>query len=321
MAYRDPYAEQPGRLQDQPRYSESSPDYNPYSTSPPHQTYEQGGVGPSYDAYGSAYRDEPQYDRQYPPERSQTMRTHTSAANPGLKPLGTKETNVETGGFPREEKTARTLRNYRYDHQGALWTKGGRGRCFGRVCCCTLMIAVLLFVSIILALALWISPPNITIGDVNTVSKGGSAIQLIENGISVNLGINITVNNPNYFAVNFKQIKAEIFYPINGEKPQIGQGISNNVVFRANHLTNWTFPFAINYRTTDDPQRLILQDLAGKCGVGGPKSNINVDYRITLGLRILFITVSPVVANSLSFMCPLDPADIAPLLKSAGLGA
>jgi len=321
MAYRDPYTEQPGHLQNEPRYNESNPEYNPYSTSALHQTYDQGGIGPSYDAYGTGYRDEPHYDRQYPAERSQTMRTYKSAANGGLESSGTKETHLEAGTFaPREEKTVRALRTYRYDHQGALWTKGGRGRCFGRFCCCTLMIAVLLLVSIVLALALWIRPPSITIGNVGTVSQGGSAIQLIDNGVSVNLGVNITVNNPNYFAVNFKQIKAEIFYPINGSTPQIGQGISNNVVFNANQQRNWTFPFALNYKTTNDPQGLILTDLAAKCGVGGPKSNINVDYKITLGLRILFITVSPVVANSFSFICPLSPSDLAPLLKSFGLG-
>lgn len=32
--------------------------------------------------------------------------------------------------------------------------KGGRGRCIGRFCCCTIMVVLLLLISIVLALAL-----------------------------------------------------------------------------------------------------------------------------------------------------------------------
>lgn len=316
MAYRDPYAEQPGYAQHESRYSESAPDFNPYVPTP-QQPYGQG-IGPSYETYG--YRDDEQYDRQYPPARSQSQRAYPGATNGSLEPSGSKETNVEGGFVPQEKRTARALRNYRYVHQGALWTKGGGIRCFGRFCCCTIMIGLLLFASILLALALWIRPPNITIGNVQTVSQGGTAIQLIENGIQINLGVNISVNNPNYFAVNFKQIKAELFYPISGSAPQIGEGISNDVVFHANELTNWTFPFSINYKTTSDPNGLILTDLSSKCGVTGVKTNLNVNYKITLGLRILFITVSPVVSNTFNFPCPISASDLEPLLKNVGIG-
>ncbi|KAF5380861.1 hypothetical protein D9615_004047 [Tricholomella constricta] len=312
MAYRDPYAEQPGRLQHQPIYNESTPDYNPYSTSVPHQTYDQGGIGPSYDTYGTGYRDEPQYDREYPPERSQSQRTYARATNGGLEPSGSKEINSELGRIEPREK--------RHDRAGVEELQ----ICSPRRSMDEGWTRTVFWEALLLhdydRRAAWIRPPNITIGNVETISKGGSAIQLIDNGIQVNLGVNISVNNPNYFAVNFKQIKAEIFYPINGKEPQLGEGISKDVVFRANQLTNWTFPFAIQYKTTDDPQGLILQDLASKCGVGGAKSNIKVNYKITLGLRILFITVSPVVQNNFDFMCPLDPSDLEPLIKSTGIG-
>lgn len=54
----------------------------------------------------------------------------------------------------RAPRTSRSMRRWRYEHQGNLWTKGGRGRCFGRFFCCTIMIFVFLLVSIILSLAL-----------------------------------------------------------------------------------------------------------------------------------------------------------------------
>lgn len=43
---------------------------------------------------------------------------------------------------------------WRKDFNGGLWTKGGRGRCIGRFCCCSLMTVVFLLASILLTLAL-----------------------------------------------------------------------------------------------------------------------------------------------------------------------
>ncbi|KAF8228458.1 hypothetical protein L208DRAFT_1403710 [Tricholoma matsutake] len=142
------------------------------------------------------------------------------------------------------------------------------------------MIAILLFVSIVLALILWVRPPSVSIGQVGTVIQNGSAIQLQQNGLTVNLGVNISVNNPNYFSIDFQQIKADIFYPINNTN--VGQGLLNHVVIHSKAQTNLTFPFTINYQTYLDPQYQILQDLAQKCGVVGTKSNISVQYKITV---------------------------------------
>ncbi len=53
------------------------------------------------------------------------------------------------------------MRKYRRDYQGNLITKGGRGRTCLRFCCCTLLIALFLFISIVLSLALVRSDPYI----------------------------------------------------------------------------------------------------------------------------------------------------------------
>jgi len=329
MAYRDPYAEQYGssRYQHQPQYGDSASQFNPYTTEQqPHQTYEQHG----YENYDDGYKDEPLPDPYAPgytppqPSRQATFEPSDGPSNTMDAPVVAKALN-ERSAFdhtsfvpqPRGEKTARNLRNYRYQFQGQLWTKGGRGRCVGRFCCCTVMITLFLIISIFLALALWIRPPFINIEDVGPMSGSGSTIQLQEDSLNINLGVNISVTNPNYFSVNLKQIKAEIFYPINNTA--IGGGTSNNVVFGSHAQTNFTFPFSIDYKFELDPKFLILVDLATKCGVLGAKSNINVNYKITLGIRILFVTISPVIANKFTFMCPLDANDIESLLKTAGV--
>jgi hypothetical protein len=79
-----------------------------------------------------------------------------------------------------------------------------------------------------------------------------------------------------------------------------------------------------SYTTAIDPQRVILNDILSKCGIGGDsgtKSPIKVNYDLTLKLKvrtafvqsswqILGVTISPTISNSASFDCPVTEADI-----------
>ncbi|KAJ6496989.1 hypothetical protein C8R47DRAFT_1113386 [Mycena vitilis] len=331
MAYQDPYAGQYGRSEPygQPQYQhgqqqygqygDAAPEFNPYSgTGQPHPTYEPA----AYDNYGGGYRDDPAYDNQYAPQRQATQHTYMEDAAPppvALPKSHDERSSFDPGEFTptRGPKTASNLKRYRMEFQGPLWTKGGRGRCIGRFFCCTLMSIVFLFVTIVLALVLFLRPPSIDFGDVAPMTAG-SPVQLTSDGINLNMGVNISVNNPNFFNVNFKKIDAQIFYPINDTA--IGNGSAHNIVFGSNAQTNFTFPFSINYSTAIDPKSLILLDLAKKCGLVGTKSNLEVQYKITVGVQILFVTISPSISNTFSFACPLDASDLSGLLGSTGLG-
>ncbi|KAF9246295.1 hypothetical protein BU15DRAFT_70398 [Melanogaster broomeanus] len=291
MAYRDPYSEQHGRYEQQ--YSDA-PAFNPYNTSQPHQAYDQGG----YDPYAAGgYQDDPNHGQStFAPGH------HKSESGP-----------YDQGGFVRATTGSRPrdLRHWRYEHQGALWTKGGRGRSIGRFCCCTLMIVVFLIISIVLALALWIRPPNVIVGDVQPTTNG-SEIQMLTDGIQLNLEIPLSVSNPNYFSVSFSSIKANIYYPINNTL--IGGGQENDVTFPSHTNTSFTFPFSIAYTTTMPSSSQIFADLVTKCDAS---SDITVDYDVTLGLRILFFTVSPTVSNSASFVCPITSSELSNLTSLA----
>ncbi|KAK0503426.1 hypothetical protein EDD18DRAFT_1137798 [Armillaria luteobubalina] len=317
MAYRDPYAAQYGRYEPDGQYTQ--PDFNPYSHQQPHATYDEG----AFDNYGTGYRDEPTDARA--PQRQPTTRTHISTGSID-SPTGVRATNADTGSgfdhgeFPKE-KVPQTLKKYRYETQGNLWTRGSRPRCIGRFCCCTLLIAVFLILSILLSLALWIRPPTLTIGELTTVASNGSEFELTNNGVNINLGVNITVDNPNYFSVELKKATAELFYPLNSSSTgtDIGGGTSSNINFASHSETNFTFPFAIEYSQSNDPNNAILLDLLSKCGILGTKSNLDVNYKITLSVRILMVTVSPVISNSFSFACPLDSSSLSDLMGSSGL--
>jgi len=180
------------------------------------------------------------------------------------------------------------------------------------------MSVVLLVVSIVLALALWIRPPNVIVGTVTLASSNPLQINTAQEEVTINFGVNISVNNPNYFGVAFQSINADIIYPINNTR--VGGGQLSDVVFKPNQQTNVTFPLAIDWKASSDPSYAILTDLAKKCGLGGgSQSQISVTYKLTLGLRILFFVVSPTVSNPVSFDCPADASQLESFLKSLGI--
>ncbi|KAA1469504.1 hypothetical protein DENSPDRAFT_835138 [Dentipellis sp. KUC8613] len=286
MSYGAPYQRQAYPSQ-QNLYTQDAAPFDPYSRQP-HDTYDQGG-------YDGGYRDDPPFD---PSQISGTTKEEeTFAAVP------------RTG-------TARSLRAYRYDHRGNLWTKGSRPRCFCRFCGCIILVVIFLLIGILLSLALWIRPPNVTLGDITTPTNG-SVFQVLDDGLEINLDVIIGVDNPNYFAVNFRRIKVDLFYPINNT--EVGGGEIDNIVFHSHTNANFTFPFQFKYTESSDPNQAIIIDLVTRC-LGSPQQKIQVNYKITLGLRVLFIVISPVISNKLSFACPISGQDIQDIIKQLGLG-
>ncbi|KAF9500451.1 hypothetical protein BDN71DRAFT_1132317 [Pleurotus eryngii] len=290
MAYNDPYANQySGGHQTNPHFGESQTDFNLYTNNARQDQFQAGPGAPSYANYGG-YRDEPPdntYGYNAAPRRNASQRTYTG-------------------------ETAQAMRKYRRDYQGNLITKGGRGRTCLRFFFCTLLIALFLFISIVLSLALWIRPPNLIMGDV--AISNSSPFNLSNEGVTINLGVNLTVNNPNYFDVNLREVNADIFYPINNTL--VGGGNQRDIVFKSHSEKNFTFPFDIEYKRATDPNNLILVDLASKCG---QKEDIRVTYKIRVSVRILVITVSPTIENTFSIACPLDADAIKSLANGAGI--
>lgn len=83
-----------------------------------------------------------------------------------------------------------------------------------------------------------------------------------------------------------KSIKLNVTYPINNT--QIGGGAENNIVFKSNSLTTFTFPLDFVYSQSSDPNGTILTDLATKCGFlpGSQKQQLSVGYT----LKVRFFT-------------------------------
>lgn len=291
--YRDPYYDQ-----QQGDHNQGDATYNQYDNRQPHQAYDQGGYDPH--TVGE-YRDDPNANPQvisppYVPEAQEAL--------PHDQPDFARETGNQSRDF----------KNWRSENSGGLWTRGSRGSCVGRFCCCTLMVAVFLVVSILLALLMWVRPPDVIVGAVGT-STSQNAVQLNSGSITVNLGVGIAVANPNYFSVSFTSIDAKAYYPINNTL--VGTGNETDITFHSNSQTNFTFPFSMEFSTNMSSSAQILADLASKCGVGGGAvQDITINLDVTLGLRVLSFVVYPVVNIPASFACPISASDISSLIPS-----
>ncbi|KAJ3505356.1 hypothetical protein NLJ89_g7459 [Agrocybe chaxingu] len=291
QGYPEPAQEYPNVYPSHQTYDSTGADpYNPYATNKQGYRDDREGADIQYD-YGYGYSENAAGNYGYPPvQRSGTQKSRVSRkSKPSVSvvPVRKEGSGFEQGEFTpqhrtRKARTPRALREYR----------------------------------IVLSLALWIRPPSIKIGEVETMTTNGSPIQQITNGIQINFGVDISVNNPNYFSVDFKKIQAEIFYPI--DDTPVGGGTASEIVIKSNAQTNFTFPFSLVYTSTEDPQSRVILDIAQKCGViGGARSQLTVDYKITLDIRILLVTISPVISNSFRFDCPLQASDISKFLGGA----
>ncbi|KAG2078145.1 hypothetical protein BDR04DRAFT_1124702 [Suillus decipiens] len=279
--YRDPYSEQQGGHNQQ--YGDAS--YNQYDARQPHQTYDQDG----YDPYAvGEYRDDPNVNPQV------VATSHAPAAQ---------EVNPQSNFAKETGYQSQDFKTWRSKNTGGLWTRGSRISCVGRFCCCTMMITVFLIVSILLALLMWVRPPDAIVGSVGT-STTQSAVQLDSGNITVNLGIDITSS---FVDLILSLTIYQAYYPINNTL--VGNGTENDITFNSNSQTNITFPFSLEFSTSTNSG--VLTDLASKCGVGGGAAeDITLNLDIKVGLRVLFFVVYPALSIPASFVCPISASDI-----------
>lgn len=298
-------------------YNESEECYNPYSQQPLDRSNtiqsRYGGQVPPTDSDRTLPPVPPEEDAPRGPNvlRRSSMRNEyswdRSETRQSLTPLTRPPGN-----------SARDIKRWRRDHHGNLWTRGSRAGCIGRFCGCTVLIALLLIVSIVLALVMWVRPPDIQFTGVSTAQNGSTFEATTNQEFKVNLGFGINVTNPNYFSATFTSITADIFYPINNTN--VGGGEEKDITFHSHSTKDITFPFSFVYSKAADPQGLIIQDLVKRCGFIDPstKQDISITYKITLKVRVVVASVGPSFGGTANFACPVNADQIKPFL--AGLG-
>jgi hypothetical protein len=78
------------------------------------------------------------------------------------------------------------------------------------------------------------------------------------------------------------------------------------VTIAAKRNTTIDFPFSVNYNKDIDPGFAILFDIAQKCGLtGGEKQKLEIDYKLTLTIKILLVTINPSFNRKAMIDCPI----------------
>ncbi|KAG8889939.1 hypothetical protein FRB98_001985 [Tulasnella sp. 332] len=206
-------------------------------------------------------------------------------------------------------KSTGDLQLWRHDERGNLWVKGSRARVIGRFFCCTLLIGLLLLFSIVLSLALWARPPNVSFNGLE-VPTSTSAVSVQADSLAIALQLQIGVENPNYFSATLKRINVKAFYPPLTD--QVGGGALYDIKFPSNSDTSFLFPFNITYSSTIDPNKILITDLVNKCGIktGSTKEPLTINYDISLAVSVLAITIPPSFSGSATFDCPVTRQDL-----------
>ncbi|WVN86818.1 uncharacterized protein L203_101991 [Cryptococcus depauperatus CBS 7841] len=296
-SYNDPYSRQQQHVDrgyvDNPAQQDQAYGYldNPYGEAPRYPTYPSD---PSAGDYLNASSTEKIA------EESQLEHQDTQRAQPGRSGLAKPPTTsfAEMGPPPR---STGILRVWRKDERGKQWSRGGGVRMSLRFCCCCFTIAIIMIISIILAIVLYVRPPSVAL---NSVSLGSNPVSLALNGFTVSFDLSISVSNPNWFDANFKEITAKARYPGNNAN-SFGGGTLYGLNFKG-------------YTLAKDPNKVILNDLMSKCGItGGSVRDITVDYDLHLKLKFLGLIISPTVSNSASFKCPITEKDIESIIGSS----
>lgn len=88
----------------------------------------------------------------------------------------------------------------------------------------------------------FVRPPSITLNNTN-VNPATAQFDLNEKHINLDIGLDITVRNPNWFGANFKQISATIKYP--GLDSKFGGGDVYNTKFPAYTESTFNFPLKL----------------------------------------------------------------------------
>ncbi|RKP24766.1 hypothetical protein SYNPS1DRAFT_5391, partial [Syncephalis pseudoplumigaleata] len=114
------------------------------------------------------------------------------------------------------------------------------------------------------------------------------------------------IRNPNFLGAKFTSIQAKAYLPVM-PKLQLANGTADDVYISARNTTTIRFPFMLRYSQSDDPQSLILADLADRCGIRGshPPRPIAIAYTVDALWRVGAIQVQlPQFKATANFDCP-----------------
>lgn len=225
-------------------------------------------------------------------------------------------TMMNNGKFSLNEvSVARNIKEYRREYRAGMWTRGSRGRIFGRFFCFFVLVLIYLVISGALGLALYIRPPSASF---DKPSVDQQDINADNAGLVVPLRMNISIWNPTFIKAVVKKVHVDLLYPINNEERPIGNGTIYDVWIKSNSRTNFTFPIDVDYKLSSDPNLDIFFDIGKRCG-SEPQQGLAIKAKAMVAANILGIGVSsPTVPININIGCPFDASVLQRIQNTVG---
>ncbi|CAO3595977.1 unnamed protein product [Absidia cylindrospora] len=129
---------------------------------------------------------------------------------------------------------------------------------------------------------------------------------LAATAFEINLGFKFGIINPNIESAHFESLKATAYYPTAPKQP-VGGGQVNNLSINPYSITNFTFPFQVQYNPNNETAGM-LQDIVDRCGLSGfPARDITVLYDLTPTVKLFgFFPLSLTIRRQANIPCPID---------------
>lgn len=182
--------------------------------------------------------------------------------------------------------------------------------------CCPCYVCVIITVIILVAIGLlayflWPDMPDVDIGEVKLNSKSNDPVRYTlpsftdgSGGLEIDLGIDVSVNNPNSFDLNISSLDIQVFLSDNSvDKTLIGTGKINDLSFKKKEVTKIEIPITIGYYVDSVLTDPVISYLLTKCAT---QTNINIEYTVGVGIKFIKLFYTPKYTGTNKFKCPLN---------------
>ncbi|ORZ11979.1 hypothetical protein BCR42DRAFT_462106 [Absidia repens] len=153
--------------------------------------------------------------------------------------------------------------------------------------------------------------PTIEVGGVtNSTGNGSKPLSFNGDKLQLNFGLTVLAKNPNLLPIYVSDMNATAYYPDplgTANAYPVGGGFLPYQELPKYSDFSFIFPFSIVYDPMTDPDQIILNDLADKCGLTGSEpQDLTIAYTIQVTARVLFVSVHPTIMSQSTFPCPIQ---------------
>lgn len=215
------------------------------------------------------------------------------------------------GSTPYYASATRSADDLYARSNGSIWTVDQKramqkrrvpARIF-RVLACLVINAIIVIISIVCLVVIFVRPFNVGVGNVQAPST--SSVGVSGNALTFNGSVDFIISNPNSIAAGLS-LSAKVYDTVD-DSQDLGRGEVADKDIKAHANTTVTFPYQVRYDSTKDANKVILLDLAKKCGLGGGSTqDLSLELNIDAEITILSVPIPVSFKHDFNVPCPIS---------------